>query len=197
MATALNASWPIWSCPVPRDRRPPRVAGREQRGRRGVQRQVRARCRGQVPLAGYPEIQHSGHRGRQRAGQADADEPERAVDQIRQAAGPGPGEDVEDQRRYERSDRQRDQHGMARMTVGTGQQRTVHPAWIPRQQAPVRRAAACFHVRTAAAFRLRGIAPAARPATHSAAGSSAPYWLPSRARGPAMGSGRGGWHLSP
>jgi hypothetical protein len=33
----------------------------------------------------------SEHRGHQRAGQADADEPERAVHKIGQAAGPGPG----------------------------------------------------------------------------------------------------------
>jgi len=58
--------------------------------------------------------------------------------------------------------------------------------------------AACFHVRTAAAFRLRGIAPAApaghpfgsrklRPLTGCPAGLVVRPW----------GLGAGGWHLSP
>ena len=108
---------------------PPCIADREQRGGRDVEHQVGARggeCR--FPSPDRPQVQDSGHRGHQRAGQADADEPERAVDQIRQAAGPGPGQDVEDQRRDERPDRQRDQQGMERMAVGTCQQRTVHPS---------------------------------------------------------------------
>ena len=53
----------------------------------------------------------SEHRGHQRAGQADADEPERAVPKIGQAAGPGLGEDAKDQRRHERPGRQRTSRG--------------------------------------------------------------------------------------
>jgi hypothetical protein len=44
---------------------------------------------------------------------------------------PGPGEDVEDQRRHERPDRQRDHQGMEGMAFGAGQQGTIHTAWIP------------------------------------------------------------------
>jgi len=123
---------------------PPCITGREQRGRGGVERQVRARDGKCGCAAGDgPQVQGSGDRGQERADQADPDEPERAVDQIWQAVRPGTGEDVEDQRRYERPDRQRDQQRMEGMAFGTGQQGTVHSAWIPRRKALDRRAAVC------------------------------------------------------
>jgi hypothetical protein len=73
------------------------------------------------PSRDRPEVQESEYRRQQRADQADADQPERTVDEIGQAVRPGPGEDVEDQRRDERPDRQRDQQRVERMAFGTGQ----------------------------------------------------------------------------
>jgi hypothetical protein len=88
------------------------------------------------PPRDRPQVQEPKYRGHQRADQADADEPVGTVDQIRQALRPGPGEDVEDQRRYERPDRQRDQQGIEGMAFGTRQQDDSYNAEHPARSQP-------------------------------------------------------------
>jgi hypothetical protein len=90
--------------------------------------------RGRAPRD-RPEVEYPKHRGHQRTEQPDTDQPEGTVDQIRQALGPGTGEDVENERRHERADRQRNQQGMKRMALRTSQHRTSHTPWIPHREA--------------------------------------------------------------
>ena len=95
---------------------PPGVPDDEQNRDTNVQPHV---CQCDPPRPGptrnLQQVDHTEHGSQPRPDQANTDQPPGAVDQPRQLTRPRPSEDVEDQRRHERPDRERHQERVPRV----------------------------------------------------------------------------------